>query len=467
MVFSSLVFLFTFLPLVLIFYFLVPRAAKNPVLLAASLIFYAWGEPVYLFLMLLSIGFNYICGMEIELKLKRNQGAKKALIFAVAVNIGLLGFFKYSGFLMGNLNALLSVDIPWPDLALPVGISFYTFQILSYLIDVYRRKVHAQKNLISFGLYVTMFPQLIAGPIVQYADIDRQLKSRTVTWEKFGSGTVYFIRGLGKKVLLANMIGGLFDVVSAMPQGEMSALSAWLGCLAYTFQIYFDFSGYSDMAIGLGRMFGFEFMKNFDYPYISGSVTEFWRRWHISLSSWFRDYVYIPLGGNRTTKPKHIRNIMAVWLLTGLWHGASWNFVAWGVYYGLILMTEKYLLADVMERIPVLVRRVCTMLLVMIGWVLFFSPTLSGALTYLGNMVGIGVPAADAEGIYLLMSNLAMLLILAAGSGPWVHKIFQKIGGDRQAIRIAVQCVTYTAMLLLCVACLVTDTYNPFLYFRF
>lgn len=466
MVFSSLVFLFTFLPLTLICYVLAPRRIKNPVLLLASLIFYAWGEPVYLFLMLLSIGLNYVCGMEIAQKLKKKREAKLALIFAVAVNVGILGFFKYAGFLVGNLNAILPFEIPQPNLALPVGISFYTFQILSYIIDVYRGKVEAQKNLISFGLYVTMFPQLIAGPIVQYADIDRQLKHRTVTWEKFGNGAVYFIRGLGKKVLLANMIGELFDTVFAMQ--ELSVLSAWLGCIAYTFQIYFDFSGYSDMAIGLGRMFGFEFMKNFDYPYISRSVTEFWRRWHISLGSWFREYVYIPLGGNRTTRAKHIRNIMAVWMLTGLWHGASWNFVAWGVYYGAILLVEKFLLAGVMERIPGFVRRGYTMLLVMLGWVLFFSPSLGAAVKYMGVMAGIGANGfADAEGIYLLMSNFIMLLILAAVSTPRVFRLFLKLGRDRQGIRIAVQCVTYMAILLLCVACLVTDTYNPFLYFRF
>lgn len=467
MVFSSLVFLFTFLPLVLICYFAVPRRAKNPVLLLASLIFYAWGEPVYLFLMLLSISFNYVCGMEIGLKLKRKKGAKGALVFAIAVNVALLGFFKYAGFLVENINAILPFDIPMPALALPVGISFYTFQIMSYLADVYRKKAEAQKNLISFGLYVTMFPQLIAGPIVQYADIDRQLKERHITWEKFGSGAAYFIRGLGKKVLLANLIGGLFDTVAAMPQGDMSALSAWLGCIAYTFQIYFDFSGYSDMAIGLGRMFGFEFMKNFNYPYISESITEFWRRWHISLSSWFRDYVYIPLGGNRTTRIKHIRNIMTVWLLTGLWHGASWNFVAWGIYYGLILLAEKFLLSDLIRRIPPWVRHLYTMVLVMIGWVLFFSPTLSEAFKYLGAMVCISVPAVNAQGIYLLVSNLAMLLILTACSAPWVYNVFQKIGTGRQTVRIAVQCCVYAAVLLLCVACLVTDTYNPFLYFRF
>ena len=285
MVFSSIVFLFTFLPVVLILYFLVPKAAKNVILLIASLIFYAWGEPVYVFLMLLSILLNYFCGLEIAEKAEEGSGARGVFLFTVLVNLGLLGFFKYAGFLVGSLNAVLPFDIPAPELNLPVGISFYTFQILSYIIDVYRKKVAVQKNLISFGLYVTMFPQLIAGPIVRYEDIETQLAERKVTLDKFGSGAAVFIQGLAKKVLLANLIGGLFSQVSAMPLGNISVLTAWLGCLAYTFQIYFDFSGYSDMAIGLGRMFGFRFPKNFDYPYISKSITEFWRRWHISLGT--------------------------------------------------------------------------------------------------------------------------------------------------------------------------------------
>ena len=320
MVFSSIVFLFTFLPLVLLLYFLIPRPAKNIVLLAASLIFYAWGEPVYVFLMLLSILLNYFCGLEIAERAEQGQMARGIFFFSIAVNLGLLGFFKYAGFLVQMLNGLLHVKLPAPDLDLPVGISFYTFQILSYVIDVYRKKVKVQKNLVAFGLYVTMFPQLIAGPIVRYEDIEGQLEKRRVTWDKFGSGSVLFVQGLAKKVLLANMAGELFSQVSGMPQGSISVLTAWLGCLGYTFQIYFDFSGYSDMAIGLGRMFGFRFPQNFDYPYTSRSITEFWRRWHISLGTWFREYVYIPLGGNRVGPARHIRNIMTVWLLTGLWH---------------------------------------------------------------------------------------------------------------------------------------------------
>ena len=388
MVFSSIVFLFTFLPVVLILYFLVPKAAKNVILLIASLIFYAWGEPVYVFLMLLSILLNYFCGLEIAEKAEEGSGARGVFLFTVLVNLGLLGFFKYAGFLVGSLNAVLPFDIPAPELNLPVGISFYTFQILSYIIDVYRKKVAVQKNLISFGLYVTMFPQLIAGPIVRYEDIETQLAERKVTLDKFGSGAAVFIQGLAKKVLLANLIGGLFSQVSAMPLGNISVLTAWLGCLAYTFQIYFDFSGYSDMAIGLGRMFGFRFPKNFDYPYISRSITEFWRRWHISLGTWFREYVYIPLGGNRVSRLKHIRNILAVWLLTGLWHGASWNFVVWGLYYGAILLVEKFLLGQWIERLPAVIQHLYSLFLIMTGWVFFFSPSLSSASGYLGAMFG-------------------------------------------------------------------------------
>ena len=310
MIFSSVFFIFIFLPLTLVLYFLVPRAGKNVVLLISSLIFYAWGEPIYIVLMMFSIVYNYISGVEIDYYRNKGNRGKMRFVFwmAVAVNLAVLMFFKYYGFLMENLNAILPVDIPYKELSLPVGISFYTFQTLSYIIDVYKDNVGVQRNLISFGTYITMFPQLIAGPIVRYSDIEGQLEHRRVTVAKFGNGVAWFLRGLAKKVLLANNIGMAYDAIAALPQGEMSVLSAWVGCAAYTFQIYFDFSGYSDMAVGLGKMLGFEFVKNFDYPYISKSVTEFWRRWHISLGTWFREYVYIPLGGNRVSVLKHVRS---------------------------------------------------------------------------------------------------------------------------------------------------------------
>ena len=300
-----------------------------------------WGEPVYLFLMLLSILFNYFSGLDIARNLPDKRAAKRSLVFNLIINLAVLGFFKYEGFVLDTLNGILPVHISYHALPLPIGISFYTFQILSYIIDVYRGNVKVQTNLPNFALYVTMFPQLIAGPIVQYADVDEQLASREVSRTKFGEGSMYFIRGLAKKVLLANTSGMIFTEVSGLAKGNIAVMTAWLGAFAYMFQIYFDFSGYSDMAIGLGKMFGFEFNMNFNYPYVSKSITEFWRRWHISLSSWFRDYVYIPLGGNRVSKIKHIRNLLIVWFLTGLWHGAAWNFVAWGLYYGVILIIEK------------------------------------------------------------------------------------------------------------------------------
>ena len=466
MLFSSIVFLFTFLPIILILYYLVPRPMKNVILLFGSLLFYAWGEPVYIFLMIFSILFNYICGLDIARNLKDPAAAKRSLIFTVAVNLCILGFFKYEGFVLDSLSAVLPVDIPYRAMALPIGISFYTFQILSYIIDVYRGHVKVQTNLLDFALYVTMFPQLIAGPIVQYADVDRQLHVRKESWGKFGEGSMFFIRGLAKKVLLANTIGMVYTEVAALAPGKVSVLSAWIGCISYAFQIYFDFSGYSDMAMGLGKMFGFEFLKNFDYPYISQSITEFWRRWHISLGSWFREYVYIPLGGNRVPVIKHLRNLLIVWFLTGLWHGAAWNFVAWGLYYGLILILEKYFLSRVLERLPAVIRHIYSLVLVLIGWVFFFSPTLGGAVDYIQLMFGVGANGlVDSEGLYLLTTNLLLLILLVIGSTPIVHRAYERVMAGRG--KILANCVVYAAMFLLCIAYLVTETYNPFLYFRF
>ena len=466
MLFSSIVFLFTFLPIILILYYLVPRPMKNVILLFGSLLFYAWGEPVYIFLMIFSIMFNYICGLDIARNLGDQAAARRSLIFTVAVNLCILGFFKYEGFVLDSLSAVLPVDISYRAMALPIGISFYTFQILSYIIDVYRGHVKVQTNLLDFALYVTMFPQLIAGPIVQYADVDRQLHVRKESWGKFGEGSMFFIRGLAKKVLLANTIGMVYTEVAALAPGKVSVLSAWIGCISYAFQIYFDFSGYSDMAIGLGKMFGFEFLKNFDYPYISQSITEFWRRWHISLGSWFREYVYIPLGGNRVPVIKHFRNLLIVWFLTGLWHGAAWNFVAWGLYYGLILILEKYFLSRVLERLPAVIRHIYSLVLVLIGWVFFFSPTLGGAVDYIQLMFGVGANGlVDSEGLYLLTTNLLLLILLVIGSTPIVHRAYERVMAGRG--KILANCVVYAAMFLLCIAYLVTETYNPFLYFRF
>ena len=468
MLFSSIVFLFTFLPAVLVLYYLLPERFHNPVLLLASLIFYAWGEPVYIFLMLLSILFNYFSGLDIARNLTDRRLAKRSLIFNIVVNIAILGFFKYEGFVLDSLNAVLPVHITYHPLALPIGISFYTFQILSYIIDVYRGNVKVQKNILNFALYVTMFPQLIAGPIVQYADVEEQLVNRESSWNKFGEVCMYFIRGLEKKLLLSNTSGMIFTEVTGLGKGNVSVLSAWLGAFAYMFQIYFDFSGYSDMAVGLGKMFGFEFCMNFNYPYIAKSITEFWRRWHISLSSWFRDYVYIPLGGNRVSKSRHIFNLMVVWFLTGLWHGAAWNFVAWGLYYGIILIIEKYILSPVLDKLPSVVRHIYSIVLVVIGWVLFFSPSLGGAARYLGMMFGAGAHGvADRESLYLLTTNLVLWIILIIGSTPLTDVRYQHMLRRKKWNTTLLNGIVYAVLFILCIAYLVTETYNPFLYFRF
>lgn len=468
MLFSSIVFLFTFLPAVMILYYLLPVRFRNVILLLASLVFYAWGEPVYLFLMLLSILFNYFSGLDIARNQQDKRAAKRSLVFNLIINLAVLGFFKYEGFVLDTLNGILPVHISYHALPLPIGISFYTFQILSYIIDVYRGNVKVQTNLPNFALYVTMFPQLIAGPIVQYADVDEQLASREVSWTKFGEGSMYFIRGLAKKVLLANTSGMIFTEVSGLAKGNIAVMTAWLGAFAYMFQIYFDFSGYSDMAIGLGKMFGFEFNMNFNYPYVAKSITEFWRRWHISLSSWFRDYVYIPLGGNRVSKIKHIRNLLIVWFLTGLWHGAAWNFVAWGLYYGVILIIEKYLLSPVLDRLPDVVRHIYSIVLVVIGWVLFFSSSFGQAADYIRVMFGAGAHGfADRESMYLLTSNLILWLILIFGSTPLVHFRYEHMLRSKKWNTTIINSVVYAALFIVCIAYLVTETYNPFLYFRF
>lgn len=468
MLFSSIVFLFTFLPAVMILYYLLPVRFRNVILLLASLVFYAWGEPVYLFLMLLSILFNYFSGLDIARNLQDKRAAKRSLVFNLIINLAVLGFFKYEGFVLDTLNGILPVHISYHALPLPIGISFYTFQILSYIIDVYRGNVKVQTNLPNFALYVTMFPQLIAGPIVQYADVDEQLASRETSRTKFGEGSMYFIRGLAKKVLLANTSGMIFTEVSGLAKGNIAVMTAWLGAFAYMFQIYFDFSGYSDMAIGLGKMFGFEFNMNFNYPYVAKSITEFWRRWHISLSSWFRDYVYIPLGGNRVSKIKHIRNLLIVWFLTGLWHGAAWNFVAWGLYYGGILIIEKYLLSPVLDRLPDVVRHIYSIVLVVIGWVLFFSSSFGQAADYIRVMFGAGAHGfADRESMYLLTSNLILWLILIFGSTPLVHFRYEHMLRSKKWNTTIINSVVYAALFIVCIAYLVTETYNPFLYFRF
>lgn len=470
MLFSSITFLFIFLPLTLLLYYLVPFRMKNYVMLAASLIFYAWGEPVYIILMILSIILNYFCGQDIYEKRDNARAMKRSLIFGVVMNLLILGFFKYYGLLMDTINAILPIDIPYRVLALPIGISFYTFQAMSYLIDVYRKEVKPQENILYFALYISMFPQLIAGPIVRYIDIEEQLKERSINSTKFGEGAMYFIRGLAKKVVLANTFGSVYEQVAAMQMGSFSTLTAWVGAIAYAFQIYFDFGGYSDMAIGLGKMFGFEFLPNFNYPYIAKSITDFWRRWHISLSTWFREYVYIPLGGNRCTPSRHILNLLIVWMLTGLWHGAQWNFMFWGLYYGVIFILEKYLWGSKIEKLPAAVQHIYAFVLVLFGWVFFFSPTLGYAGQYLKVMFGIGAKGIfDKQGFFMIFTNWLLIVIAILASAPRGYKLLKKITGCWQSeeVRAIVTCAVYIAMFLLCIAFLVTETYNPFLYFRF
>lgn len=472
MVFSSLIFIFVFLPLTLALYYLVPFKAKNAALLLCSLVFYAWGEPVYVFLMILNIAFNYVIGLDISLNENDPKRKRFGLIMCIVFDLALLGFFKYAGFVTDNINSIFGINIPFRSVGLPVGISFYTFQVMSYIIDVYNGKIKAQKNPLTLGVYVTMFPQLIAGPIVQYSDVERQLAQRVISCERFSEGSRIFIAGMAKKVLLANSAGSVFNTLSALDYGDMSVLTGWLLAAAYTLQIYFDFSGYSDMAIGLGKMLGFDFKENFNYPYMSKSASDFWRRWHISLSSWFRDYVYIPLGGSYVEKWKHIRNLMVVWMLTGLWHGASWNFVIWGLYYGILLIFEKYFLFKRVDEnaggVKGVLLHIYTLVVVMVGWVIFSSPDMGAAGHIIAVMFGFGADSfIDGTGLYYLSANAVLGVIMLIGSTSCVKNIAGRFAliFDKHAYKVEV--VVFTLMLLLSVAYLVNETYNPFLYFRF
>lgn len=470
MLFSSVMFLFMFLPVTLAVYYLVSPKLRNMVMLIASLFFYAWGEPVYIILMILSIFMNYFCGLDIDGKRGNPALAKRSLVFGIIMNLLVLGFFKYYGLLMETANTLFPLEIPYRVLPLPIGISFYTFQALSYIIDVYRGEVRAQKKFTYFALYISMFPQLIAGPVVRYIDIEEQLRGRKYGVVKFGRGAMFFIRGLAKKVILANSIGAVYEQVIGLQVGTVSVMTAWVGCIAYAFQIYFDFSGYSDMAVGLGKMFGFEFRRNFHYPYVSKSVTEFWKRWHISLSTWFQEYVYIPLGGNRCSAQRHIMNLLVVWGLTGLWHGAQWNFLLWGLYYGILLILEKYVWGSLLERIPGILQQVYTFVLALIGWVFFFSSNIGQAQNYIGMMFGIGANGlADRQAIFLLTTHWLLFLLCIAGSSPLGWSLLRAVTESYKKGRTqrVASCIVYIGLFLISVSFLVTETFNPFLYFRF
>ena len=467
MLFSGIPFLYYFLPLVLAVYFLVPRGAKNAVLFASSLLFYAWGEPRFCVFMLLSIAQGYVFGRLIEGNRKHTRRSKLFLTASVCLSLGLLGYCKYADFFISSLNAVTGASIKLLHVVLPIGISFYTFQILSYVVDVYRGSVPAQKSFLKLGTYIAMFPQLIAGPIVRYAEIAPQLDSRQTTLEDVSSGACRFVIGLSKKVLLANVLYGL---VTAFQQSrDLSVLYFWLYAVSFALQLYFDFSGYSDMAIGLGRIFGFRFSENFNYPYISASITEFWRRWHISLGSWFRDYVYIPLGGNRVSKAKWLRNILVVWMLTGLWHGASWNFVLWGLGFAVLLVAEKLVYGRLLQRTHVL-KHVYTLLLVTLSFVLFNADSVSEAVSQLGAMFGAGgLPLVSTEGVYYLKSYAGTFLFAAIGATPLVSNAISRFGKTRfgaQALTV-LQPLVMLALLAACTAFLVDGSFNPFLYFRF
>ncbi len=466
MLFSSIPFLYYFLPSVLILYFLAPKKLKNTVLLISSLVFYGWGEPKYVIMMVASIIIGFVSGLLIE---ATNEKSKKRLIITIniIINLGFLGFFKYSNFFIENFNSVTGLSLNLLNVALPIGISFYTFQILSYAVDVYRGTVKAQKNLINLATYITMFPQLIAGPIVRYSDIVYSLDIRTINFEKISYGVRRFIIGLSKKVLLANALGEL--CVTFKASDDKSLLFYWLYAVAFCLQVYFDFSGYSDMAIGLGKILGFEFMENFNFPFISKSISEFWRRWHISLGSWFRDYVYIPLGGNRVKKSRWIFNILVVWFLTGFWHGAAWNFIIWGLYFVIFLIFEKTPVGKFVTKTHVL-NRVYTLFFIIISFVIFDAVNMSEAFNYIKAMLGAsGVPLVSTEFIYYLKEYLIILVLSLVGATPLVKKIatrLTEIKGVKTLVGI-LEPILLIALLVLVTAYLVDGSFNPFLYFRF
>lgn len=473
MVFSSLLFLFLFFPVVLLLYYLLPARFRNLVLLVVSLLFYAWGEPAYVFLMAATILLDFGLGLLVEYFQKKgnNRGAKGTVVAAVIINLGTLAFFKYTDFFIGNLNGVFGTALPLLQIALPIGISFYTFQILSYVIDVYRGDTQAQHSLVAFGAYVVLFPQLIAGPIVRYRTVADELSKRQESVAEFSEGIRRFLIGLGKKVLLANNIGIVWNEISSMDAGTLPVLTAWIGILAFTFQIYFDFSGYSDMAIGIGRMFGFHFLENFNYPYMARSITDFWRRWHISLSTWFKEYVYIPLGGNRRGMARQIRNILVVWLLTGFWHGAAWNFMLWGIYFGILLILEKLFLLRWLEKAPRWVGHLYAMFLVVLSWEIFAFDNLGAGVQYLGAMFGLnGAGLWNGQSIYLLYTNLLLFAILIFASMDWGKRLWKRLQTRLHTRPISAQLIqnaAYVGVFLLSVAYLVNASYNPFLYFRF
>lgn len=463
MVFSSIPFLYFFLPAVLLCYFAVPAKAKDVILLVFSLLFYWWGEPKYALLMVFTITFCYFAGRILESRREKSRESKAILIFSVAVPLGFLAVFKYADFFIGSINSL-GADIPLLKLALPIGISFYTFQAISYLIDVNRGDIPAEKSLITLAAYITLFPQLIAGPIVRYSDVADDMKNRKINLKNLSDGIRRFVYGIGKKVLIANLLGTICSVYR--DSADPSVLYAWIYAFSYSLQIYFDFSAYSDMAIGLGKILGLNFLENFNYPYISKSITEFWRRWHISLSSWFRDYVYIPLGGNRVKKSRQIFNIMVVWCLTGFWHGAGWTFIAWGLYFGILLLCEKFIWGKAIEKLPRVFRHIYVIFIVIISFVIFNASTFTEAWNDIMNLLGIsGIPLVSGSAVYALKSNAILLAIAFFGATPVMKKLCLKYE-DKLPVRI-LEVASIVVILVVSTAYLVDGSFNPFLYFRF
>ncbi|MDF2592392.1 MAG: algI [Clostridia bacterium] len=469
MLFSSLIFLFVFLPSVLLLYYISPKKLKNFVLLVFSLGFYGYGEPRSLLVMLFSISLNYVLGLLIDRYRGNKSKAYTILTLTVLGNLGVIGYYKYTDFFIENLNFLFGLSTPLLHIIMPIGISFFTFQGMSYVIDVYREQGKAQKNPLNVALYIALFPQLIAGPIVRYATVAEQINKRFVDVYKFSSGIERFILGLSKKVLIANSMGLIADQVFAVQTSEYSVLLSWIGVLAYTAQIYFDFSGYSDMAIGLGRMFGFEFLENFNYPYISKSITEFWRRWHISLSTWFRDYVYISMGGNRVSQGKLIRNILLVWLLTGFWHGAAWNFIAWGLYFGLLLLLEKFVIGKHIQKLWQPLQHLYALLFIVLGWVLFRSESLSYAWNYYISMFGLaGQPLISSQALYYIVEYKFEFMIAMIATMPIYPMLQAKLQNSRYGLSIGyIKYLVLIGLFGLCIMYLVNSTFNPFIYFRF
>lgn len=454
-----------FLPFVLTLYYITPRRFRNLTLFIVDLVFYAWGEPWLVILMLFSILLNYTSGILIGINREKKGLARFIFILSVILNLGLLGFFKYAGFIGETLNMVMPfLNISILEIALPIGISFYTFQTMSYTIDVYKNTVKVQKNIITFGTYVSLFPQLIAGPIVRYEDVAEQLMHRKETLQGFTDGVKLFLIGLSKKVLLANEMGNLWDAVRESGT-QSGALGSWVGIIAYTFQIYFDFCGYSEMAMGLGKMFGFDFLKNFDYPYISKNITEFWRRWHISLGTWFREYVYIPLGGNRKGLYRQIINIAVVWFLTGLWHGASWNFILWGLYFGVLLMIEKLFMLKVLKKAPAIISHIYSIIIILFGWVLFYFENLNEMGIFLARMFGSDGFMMSGDISVKIISYIPLLIVSAITSTPLISKLYHKI--KSKPILYVIDNAGCVLALLLCTAALVSSDYNPFLYYKF